>query len=196
MRDPAMANLYWNYFLAVESDLADMARYVEFHPDNFKTYSVEFARILLAASSEVDVLCKRLCQLKSLPLRKENIQEYGEAIVGAYPDLPTVEVQVPRYMLTLKPWRSWRKLDPENGKPVSPGWWTGYNKVKHNRDTEFHRANLKNTLGAVAGLFVMVLFTLRFELKTTGFHPRPEILGLKPDPSFGSSKFFVLPGNP
>jgi hypothetical protein len=34
------------------------------------------------------------------------------------------------------------------------------------------------------------------ELRTTEFHPRPELLGLKPDPRCLSNVFFVLPDNP
>ena len=40
-------------------------------------------------------------------------------------------------------------------------WWTAYNKIKHQRDCEYGRANLKNVLNAVAGLFVMTLCLYR-----------------------------------
>jgi len=54
--------LHWNYFLALESDLERVSRYIEFDKANFKTYSIELAHLLLAASSEVDVVAKTLCQ--------------------------------------------------------------------------------------------------------------------------------------
>jgi hypothetical protein len=47
---------HWQYFIAIESDLENTARYVEVTPGNFRTYSVEYARILLSAGSEVDVM--------------------------------------------------------------------------------------------------------------------------------------------
>ena len=53
---------YWQYFLAIEADFAATARYVEICQDNFDTYSVEYAKLLLASSSETDVLCKVLCK--------------------------------------------------------------------------------------------------------------------------------------
>jgi len=56
--------LHWNYFLVLESDLEHISRYIEFTTDNFKVYSQEFAHILLAASSEVDVVLKSLCKKK------------------------------------------------------------------------------------------------------------------------------------
>src|SRR2546421_703693 len=55
------ARLHWNYFLALESDVARVARFIEFQPANFGTFSIELGRILLAASSEVDVVAKLVC---------------------------------------------------------------------------------------------------------------------------------------
>ena len=52
---------YWQHFLALEADFAATSRYVEFAEPNFKTYSTEFTKLLLAIGSEVDVLCKIIC---------------------------------------------------------------------------------------------------------------------------------------
>ena len=54
--------LHWNYFIALERDLEVVSRYVEFCPQNFDVYSIEFAHLLFAAASEVDVVAKLLCQ--------------------------------------------------------------------------------------------------------------------------------------
>ena len=40
-----LAYSYWQYFLAIEDDFASTARYVEIYPDNFRTYSVEYATL-------------------------------------------------------------------------------------------------------------------------------------------------------
>ena len=37
--------LHWNYYLALESDLEKVARYIEFTQDNFGAYSIELAHI-------------------------------------------------------------------------------------------------------------------------------------------------------
>ena len=52
---------YWQFFLAIEADLANTARYVEFADQNMGTYSIEYVRILLSAGSEVEVVAKLLC---------------------------------------------------------------------------------------------------------------------------------------
>lgn len=56
-------NIHWSYYLAFEQDLEKISRYIEFHESNYSTYSVELARILLAACSESDVLLKEICKL-------------------------------------------------------------------------------------------------------------------------------------
>ncbi|MFN3640683.1 MAG: hypothetical protein ACK4UK_07170 [Flavobacterium sp.] len=53
------ANIHWNYFLAIENDFEKMTRYVELSESNDKTFSIEFARIIMAATQEVDVILKK-----------------------------------------------------------------------------------------------------------------------------------------
>jgi hypothetical protein len=60
-------------------------------------------------------------------------------------------IDVPQYELSLTPWNEW--LQDKN-----PDWWRAYNDVKHKRHDYFADANLKNTLNAVAGLFVVVWY--------------------------------------
>jgi hypothetical protein len=44
-------NRHWNYLLALDRDAALIARFVELSTDNFGTYSIELARLLMAAAS-------------------------------------------------------------------------------------------------------------------------------------------------
>jgi hypothetical protein len=54
---------HWAYFIAIERDLAELSRYVEFDERNFKCFSIEIVKLLLSASAEVAVVCKQLCQI-------------------------------------------------------------------------------------------------------------------------------------
>jgi hypothetical protein len=105
-------------------------------------------RLLVAAAAEADVVCKQICQALNTASTAENVHHYRDEIVPAYPVVPRFEVLAPRYGLRLTPWENWNQ---PQGVPL---WWTAYNKIKHQRHTEYHRANLKNVLNAVAGLFV------------------------------------------
>jgi len=149
---------------------------VEFSQKNYATYSIEFARILLSCGSEVDVVAKALCQ-KIDPNRKyENINDYRTTITSAYGKFSTLEVSLPRYGLTIKPWEGW--------SVNNPSWWKSYNEVKHQRNTHFEKANLENAVFSVGGLFELVLYYYKEDLSKTDFFW----------PSF--PKLMVIPGAP
>lgn len=163
---------HWNYFLALDSDLARLARYVEFSETNFACYSIEIARILLAAASEVDVVAKQLCEQVSPGCGADKIGPYRETLNAHLPAIASFEVVVARYGLNLRPWDEWSKT---TGDRV-PFWWTANNKVKHERHTHFNQATLKNALNAVAGLFVMLLYLYREQAQRAELDPSPSIL--------------------
>src|SRR4030065_377985 len=99
--------VHWNYFLALESDLEKVARYIELTKDNFKTYSIELAHLLLAASSEVDVVTKSLCKKINPNVSTEDIDDYREIIKKQFHHMIEEKVFIDRYGLTLHPWKNW-----------------------------------------------------------------------------------------
>lgn len=165
---------YWQHFLALEADFAATARYVEFASRNFATYSIEYAKLLLAIGSEVDVLCKIICEEIDSRAKRQNINDY-RACIATHSQIAEEEVLIRRYGLTFKPWGAWA-----TGK--NPTWWTSYNNVKHERDTYFHEANLENCSNAIAGLFVVVLYCHKAEEGTDSLEPYPVLLGREPEP--------------
>lgn len=166
---------YWQFFLAIEADLADTARYVEFADDNMATYSIEYVRILLSAGSEVDVVAKLLCKRIDSNRQVEKIGQYRSVIAGECPRLHSTEVLIPRYKLTAQPWKAWRDQE-------TPAWWRAYNQVKHSRHERFREASLRNALDAVAGLFCLVLYLYRQEGRAERLEPDPRILTLEHSP--------------
>lgn len=157
---------YWEYFLVIEDDLVRTSRFVEFSTEsdiinNNKTYSIEFAKIILASSSEFDVVAKMLCKeilSKDLPKRKQKINHYRDIILSEFPKFPTMKVNLPRFSRDLTPWADW-------GTVNKPDWWTSYNDIKHNRDKHYSKANLETALNSVAGLLCGLLYLFR---KTEG----------------------------
>lgn len=161
---------HWNYLLALERDLTRISRFVEFHPDNFGCFSIEIARVLLAAAAEADVVAKQICQTVNPQSSAETINAYRDQLNAAYPKIATFTVELPRFGLTLHPWDEW------NAPNGVPRWWTAYNKTKHERHTEYRQANLKNALYAVAGLFVLVLYHYKSKAESGELVPVPELM--------------------
>jgi hypothetical protein len=148
--------LHWNYYLALDSDLMNVSRYIEFTGANFGTYSIELAHILLASSSEVDVLAKAICHHLKPKRSAANITQYRQIITTSLDGFSHQVVLVPRFALTLQPWSNWADAE-------SPDWWRGYNDVKHHRDEHFPDASLKNALNSLGALFIVNFHYYRLE---------------------------------
>lgn len=165
---------YWQHFLALEADFAATSRYVDFSPDNYYVFSIEYATLLLAISSEIDVLCKLICKNLDRSAKRGNIGHY-RACLTKHTQIASEEVFIPRYNLTFRPWSDWT-----SGK--NPDWWDSYNNVKHHRDLHFAEANLKNCSNAISGLFVIVIYCHEAEKSADILEPYPILLHRQGEP--------------
>jgi hypothetical protein len=173
--------LHWNYFLALESDLEHVARYIEFSKKNFGTYSIELAHLLLASASEVDVVAKELCKLPDPTKTPDNITAYREIITKHLPELKKEKVYISRFGISFVPWKNW-------SKDLNPFWWNSYNKVKHQRNDRFQEANLKNVLNSMGGLLIIVFYFYKLKFAQSDpktFQYKNEVIRkLQPEPNF------------
>jgi len=159
---------YWNYFLILESDLVTLSRFVEFTTANFKTHSIEMVHLLLTAASEVDVVIKQLCKRVSPTEPANDMNDYRKILQREYPDLAKMKVCLPRFGLELRPWKNWQQ-------DKSPDWWSDHNKVKHQRGEHFNRANLKNVLDTIGGLFLVLVLFYRDQTEGHRLVPPPSL---------------------
>ena len=140
--------IHWNYFLALEQDMQNCSRYVEFCDANMGTYSIEFAHLLLASASEVDVVAKLLCQRLAPDEARNNIENYRIIITPHLNGIADLQVTIPRYGLILTPWENCARGE-------NPNWWRSYNAVKHERGAHFQEATLANSLNSLAALLCL-----------------------------------------
>lgn len=172
--------MHWNYFVALEKELENVSRYIEFATDNESTYSIELAKILMSASSEIDVILKMICSV--FGERWENIAGYRDCLRRHCPELADEEVFIPRFSMRFQPWINWKGNDDN-----SPDWWKSYNKVKHQRNESYREANLKNVINAVGALLVCTVFYyklkggLTFKDTTRQLIPKSNLYELKTD---------------
>jgi hypothetical protein len=150
---------HWSYYLAIEEQLRDTSKYVEFSLENSETYSIEFARILLSASSEADVLLKQLCHLLDNDAKADSINKYQAVINRLNSSLINESAHARQYNIELKPWEN---LSIPNQPPT---WWTANNKVKHHRHTHFKDANSRNAMHAVGALHILVVYYYKVYLE-------------------------------
>ncbi|OGP51026.1 MAG: hypothetical protein A2Y79_00305 [Deltaproteobacteria bacterium RBG_13_43_22] len=161
-----MRLIHWSYFLALEEDFLRLGRFVEFNSKNFATFSLEMAHLLLAASSETDVVLKMLCKLFAPDAQNE--ANYRATIPQNISDFTKLKVDMPRYELSFQPWQPWDSNQ-------TPDWWTAYNKVKHERDSYYEKANLGNVLQSMAALFVSNLYLYKDLANKGELSPWPQL---------------------
>lgn len=126
------------------------------------------AYILIASSSEIDVMAKQLCKHLNARSKACKINQYRDELRVGFPELENIEITLPRYALTFTPWKNW------NGNKT-PHWWSSHNKVKHQRDEHFKDTNLKNVLNAMAALFSVVLYYYRGTIEGKRIEPPPNL---------------------
>ncbi len=177
-----MSDDRWYYFLSIEKDFIRTIDYVELHPDNGSAFSNEFAKLLLLIGSEVDVIAKMLCTREAPAQNASKIIDYQAVLTTRFVGMHSIEIEIPRYKRKIQPWLSW---DPAN--PTPPIWWTAHNKVKHQRDRDFWRANQQNTLEAICGLLALLLYWFKDE---EHLQPYPELL------NYGFPVYLVGAGGP
>jgi hypothetical protein len=146
-------DLSWNYYLTLVKELSTISDFIEFDEANYSTYSTELAKLLMAASSEVDVVLKQLCGSLNKKRKHRTIEDYKKTIkADAVAKIFINEsVLIPRHGLELHPWDNWNGT----GHPI---WWNAYNKVKHERNNHFSKATLKNTLNAMGALLICIVY--------------------------------------
>jgi len=73
---------YWQHFLALEADFTATARYVEFSQQNFRLTRLSTRKLLLAVGSEIDVLCKIICENVDVSAKRDNIDNYRSCLTA------------------------------------------------------------------------------------------------------------------
>ncbi len=104
----------WSYFLMIENDLQNTSRFVEVCESNLKTYSSEFAKIIMVSCSEIDSVCKMVCNLTDLK-KNYNMKNYASSLLKRHFHL--VDCQAIIGSLSFYPWYG-LKIDPEYDSPL------------------------------------------------------------------------------
>jgi len=143
---------YKTAFTLIIADFKEILSFIEPVEANKPTYSHRIYELFLRTCTEFESLCKDMLikqnyQGKPSP-NKYDVNDYKTLYnsrkfhnIGLLYWHPNVEF--------IEPFKDWKE-----SKPLS--WYQSYNKVKHNRNNEFHRANLNNLIFSVAGLFTLI----------------------------------------
>lgn len=144
----------WNYYLTLENDFINITRYVKLDPKNYETFSDEITKLIQTIGAECDLMFKKNCGYK-LTRSCSIIDDYTK-MLDEYPQITKERIIVKYTDIILQPFKNWDKE-----KKRVPEWWTNYNKLKHNREGNDQKGNLKNLLNILAALFFLEMYFCR-----------------------------------
>lgn len=147
---------YWNYAELLNEELGNTARFVEPDVSNYQTYSLAYTNIILSACSEVEIVCRLLCQTVDqekdyiTPEQWIQMKDISKTIQKRFPHIYQARAEILQKHEYIYPFKVW-----ENNKKGILPWWKEYNLVKHSRHQKFNNATLENALNSVAALIIL-----------------------------------------
>lgn len=139
---------YWQYYILLERKFINTLSYVELCPENFYTYSNEYAHLLQSIGAELDCFFKVYCGFPLTDIKK--VTEYADFILNRdWPEIKTQSVKVGEIELT--PFKDW---DANKARQSLP-FWNAFNNIKHSRGLNMSSASLENVLNALAALYIL-----------------------------------------
>lgn len=136
-------------------DLYTLFNYVEPNDSNLNVFSHRIYELFLRTATEVESNFKGILVANNYqPHNRGNLN-----ISNDYFKLANV-LKLSEYGVTFKRWNSNNIFKPFatwNTNSYTPlPWYQSYNKVKHNRQDNFHEANMENLMNALAGLLCLL----------------------------------------
>ncbi len=155
---------YVRAWLLIQEDLKALFEYVEPSPECLDTYSYRIHALLIRTCIEVEANFKAIFSANNFtpPKRNLNIRDYRK--VDATHHLSSYDVILPMWNEggpgTYRVWTPFGAWRPARGQ-ADPGglalpWYQAYNASKHDRLVQFKQANLRNLMGAVTALVVLI----------------------------------------
>lgn len=143
---------YWTYFKIIEKDFLNLSEAIEIDEAHFNVYSRDLIKLLVITCSEVDAVFRVLRNIDSSGSGDGNLNigAHRRFVDEKHYFLFDQSIDISPFDISLKPFEGWTESEP-------PTWWTGYNKVKHHRNTDYKLANLGHCLNAGAALAILLL---------------------------------------
>ena len=143
---------YWTYYKVIEKEFLRLSEIIEIDKAHFGVFSRELIKLLVLTCSEVDTIFRVLREIDKPGTGDDNLDigDHYNLVAEHHYFLFLQSISVSPYDITLQPFGTWKA-------EKAPFWWTGYNKVKHQRRTDYKAANLENCLNAGAALVALLL---------------------------------------
>jgi hypothetical protein len=161
---------YVRAFLILLKDLQELFDYIEPSDKNLPCYSYRIHALLLRACVEVEANCKAILKENGYSKSRDwNMTDYKK--IEKTHLLSEHKIIIPNWsgvQATRTPFSAW-------STKKCPPWYRAYNETKHDRHSEFEKANFEQLIDASCGLLVL----LSAQFGTNDFSPGQGLLALE-----------------
>ena len=123
------------------------------HPsdDNMNSYGHEIRNLLILSCTEVEAQLKGVLEANGYNKDRYKTTDFVKILPAM--KLNEYFIKMPSYpsIKHSSPFKNWKASSPTQ----SLAWYNAYNKTKHDRENNFSKANLQNTIDAVSAVFVL-----------------------------------------
>jgi len=159
-------------FVSIQSDLIDLLRVIEAHPNNHEAYGHATRELLILACTEIELLWRSVLACNGFQFANSSRPSTNDYVHVLSPlKLDQWAVGLRRYneYPEIVPFSGWNAAQPTQ----SLSWYAAYNAAKHDRVSNFHKATLRSALDSMAALFVLLVaqFGIALEKAHVGIAP-------------------------
>lgn len=94
----------------LEKRFIDSIEFVEFHEDNFDTFSNGYALLMQAIGAELDTVFKEFCGFNTSD--RKTIADYAQHILSTTPNITTIKINAQAYDIEIQPFKTWNISQP------------------------------------------------------------------------------------
>lgn len=185
-------NIFWNIYKNIERELIQISNIIHIDDNQLNVYSPKITELLIRTVVEVEAISKEL-YFKNGGNKENNNQLFFDTDCIDFLEnkwllsKKKVIVSAPNFYFNNEDNRVLTPLKKANKRGSSSSkWLIAYQAVKHNRNNSLSKGNLKNLIGALAGLYVLNIYYKDLEFLLGRDHN-----GTNFDTSLGSSLFSV-----
>ncbi|AVC45529.1 MULTISPECIES: hypothetical protein [Rhizobium] len=122
------------------------------HTETLGVYGHEIRNLLILAATEVEAHWRGVLVANGRSGQKLNTNDYVRLLPVMRLDQYAVGFRPYPWLTPIRPFAGWNSQDPTKTLP----WYDAYNRVKHDRETQFSDARLEHTFNAVAACVIML----------------------------------------
>ena len=185
-------NIFWNIYKNIERELIEISNIIHIDDNQLSVYSPKITELLIRTVVEVEAISKELYFKNGGDKANDNQLFFDTDCIDFLENKwllskKKVIVSAPNFYFSDEDNRVLTPLKKANKRGSSSSkWLIAYQAVKHNRNNSLSKGNLKNLIGALAGLYVLNIY-----YKDLEFLLGRDYNGTNFDSSLGSSLFSV-----